>query len=288
MSVYLVLSVLGAVAPAAFFLHFIYVRDKYEREPLGLLLRVYFLSFFTVLPALVLEIAGGLAMEALTVPAVLGAAIVSFAIVGLAEEGSKLLFLRRLAFKQAEFDEPYDGILYGVAVGLGFATVENIGYVLAAPTVELRLQTIVARAVLSVPVHTLLGVIMGAYLGRAKFATAETRGRLLWLALLLPTFAHGLYNFPLITMETGAVGAPLFWVGISVLTVVVLWVVGFRLIRAAQETSPFKRPNPLVHPLAAFNMAHKFCTQCGTRTERAAAQCRVCGAGWREPHRTGG
>jgi protease PrsW len=288
MGLVLLLSITGAVAPAAFMLHFVYVRDKYEREPLSLVLRVYFISFLTVIPALVLELAGLAALDAFDVPAVLSAALVAFAVVGFAEEGSKFLFVRRLAFHQAEFDEPYDGILYAVAVGLGFATVENVGYVLAAPDIGGRVALIIARALTSVPVHTLLGVVMGFYIGKAKFAgTPDLRRRFLQLGLVLPALAHGLYDFPLLAIEDNAdSSAAIVLMFGAVAVVAMLWVVGIRMIRSAQAESPFKRPSPLMRPFAALNMSYKFCTNCGARAPRDAQFCAVCGATWR-PLRTG-
>jgi RsiW-degrading membrane proteinase PrsW (M82 family) len=279
---WLVLLVLGAVAPAAFLLHFVYVRDKYQREPLRLVLRVYFISFLTVIPAVVLEMLGSAVVDASGTAALLQIGLLTFVVIGLAEEGSKLAFLRWLAFHHREFDEVYDGILYAVAVSLGFATVENVLYVLSAPGYGAQIATLVARAFMSVPVHGLLGVIMGYYVGRAKFAaTGNERRRLFLTGLLLATFCHGLYDFLLIAMDEGDVGdfAAVFALGVLVL-LILMWVAGARLIGRAQRESPFKRPSPITHPLLAINQAYKFCTHCGARAPRADAYCRQCGATW--------
>ena len=63
-----------------------------------------------------------------------------------------------------EFDEHYDGIVYGAAVSLGFATVENILYLFAN-----GLESALGRAILPVSSHALFGVIMGYYLGKQSF-----------------------------------------------------------------------------------------------------------------------
>ncbi|MBV8730860.1 MAG: PrsW family intramembrane metalloprotease, partial [Acidobacteriia bacterium] len=98
------------------------------------------------------------------------------------------------------FDEPMDGVVYGTAVGLGFATVENIGYVLNA---HAHWGTVaIARSVLSVPLHGAFGAIAGAYVARARFAGVLGSGRgVLWhrrrlfaMAWLVPTLLHAAFD----------------------------------------------------------------------------------------------
>ncbi len=115
------------------------------------------------------------------------------------EEVGKFTVLVLYCVPHREFDEPVDGLVYGVVVALGFATLENIFYVLGAGW-----QVGVFRAFTSIPLHAALGAIMGAYVGRARFDPA--RGRLplavgptlkgLGAAILL----HGLYDSPLFTL----------------------------------------------------------------------------------------
>jgi RsiW-degrading membrane proteinase PrsW (M82 family) len=61
-----------------------------------------------------------------------------------------------------------DGVVYGAVASLGFATLENILYV--TPN---GFAVAAARAFTAVPGHALLGVIMGYYVGRAKFHSNE-------------------------------------------------------------------------------------------------------------------
>ncbi len=285
MSLLPLLTLAGAVAPAVFLLHYVYARDKYEHEPLALIVRVYLMSFLAVLPALALELAGIVVLEGLGAGAVVGAALMAFVVVGTAEEGTKFLFVRWLAFRRPEFNEPYDGIMYAVSVGLGFATMENIGYVFSAPDLLGRVGLIVVRALSAVPAHALMGVIMGYCIGRAKFtAEAAARRRLLWLGWLLPVLAHGLYDFPLLVLTAKpAPGAALASLLVLPLVIGALWVVGVRLIRQAQAQSPFQRPSPLVNPLAAVRRTYRFCTQCGARVMGTDAFCAVCGTHLRPP-----
>jgi RsiW-degrading membrane proteinase PrsW (M82 family) len=285
MSLVLLLTLAGAVAPAVFLLHYVYARDKYEREPLALIVRVYLVSFLTVIPAIALELAGSAVLEGLGARAVVAAALMAFAVVGAAEEGTKFLFLRWLAFRRPEFNEPYDGIMYAVSVGLGFATIENIGYVFSAPDLLGRVGLIAVRALSAVPAHALFGVLMGYYVGRAKFAGHEReQHRLLWLGFLWPAFAHGWYDFPLLVLATEpAPGVALLSLLALPVVIGALWVAGVRLIRRAQAQSPFKRPSPLVNPLAAMRRTYRFCTRCGTRVLGSDVFCAVCGTHLRPP-----
>ena len=236
----LVLLLCVALAPAVFLLHYFYVRDKYQPEPLGLVLKTYFLSFFSVVPAIVLELSVGF------LP--LGA-LAAF-LVGLIEETIKFVFIRWLVFRRPEFDEPYDGILFAVAVGLGFASAENLLYVIGSGS----LTVAIARAVLSVPAHSLWGVIMGFYLGLWKFQSdpAVRRGLLL-RALAIPAFLHGLFDFLILSGPVTANLSPLSAAAI----IIGQGIVAKGMVRTAQAMSPFKRPSPLFSPLAAVGRSLK-------------------------------
>lgn len=105
------------------------------------------------------------------------------------EEFFKWLILVMAIYQHIEFDDPYDGILYGASVSLGFATVENILYLFTY-----GLDTALLRALLPVSSHAIFGVVMGYYLGLAKFAIQGSGRPLLFVALLAPLGLHMLYN----------------------------------------------------------------------------------------------
>lgn len=52
-----------------------------------------------------------------------------FLVAGLCEELCKFLLLRLGSWKNRNFDYRFDGIVYGVAVAVGFALLENVMYV---------------------------------------------------------------------------------------------------------------------------------------------------------------
>jgi RsiW-degrading membrane proteinase PrsW (M82 family) len=134
-------------------------------------------------------------------------------VVGLAEEGSKMLGAA-FAVRRREFDEPVDGIVYGIVSSLGFAAAENIHYFamtrLAAPIV-------VARCFMSVPAHMFFGAIWGYALGARL---VEPRSRVLFF-LLLAAAGHGLFDALLSTDGGGMLAVVLNVVLASVFVSVV-------------------------------------------------------------------
>ncbi|HWL86963.1 MAG TPA: PrsW family intramembrane metalloprotease [Polyangiaceae bacterium] len=108
-------------------------------------------------------------------------------VVGAVEEGAKWLGVSAFALRRREFDEPVDGIVYGVAASLGFAAVENIRYFAVG---RLATSMVVLRAFTSVPAHMFFGAIWGYALGR-KLVAPRTR---VWAFLLLAALLHGAYD----------------------------------------------------------------------------------------------
>ena len=266
------LPLAAALAPAVFMLHFVYVRDKYEREPLGRVLFIYFLAFFTVIPAawfqawFVTPERWGLA----------GVAVAAWGVIALSEESVKFIVLRYVAMPHRTFNEVYDGVLYGVTVSLGFATVENVAYVLISA--DRAIFVAILRALLSVPAHALWGAMMGYYIGLAKFeADARRRRTLLWLGWGIAVLWHGLYDFCAFGAEEAG-GSMAAVLGFGLLAVVVLnWCIALRYIHKAQALSAFKRPSLLANPFAALRMSVKYCHHCGAPLPRPAAVCTRCG-----------
>lgn len=183
-----------AIAPGlAIALFFIY-RDLHNREPARDLFFTFVLGMLSIIPALFIE----LALDLLKQPSVVGTLVSAYLFVALVEEGCKFAVLRGYSFPRRSFDEPLDGIIYSVMVSMGFATVENILYVVFDE--QSPVQTGVMRMFTAVPAHATFAIIMGYYVGKAKF-DAPRRGRLLLTGLLLATLAHGTYDAFLFLIE---------------------------------------------------------------------------------------
>ncbi|HRI28958.1 MAG TPA: PrsW family glutamic-type intramembrane protease, partial [Chitinophagales bacterium] len=164
----------------------------------------------------------------------------AFVAVALSEEFAKYLFLRFVMFNKTAFNEPFDGIIYAVMIGMGFAAFENVLYV-----AEGGVSVAVLRAFTAVPAHAAFGVIMGFYVGLAKF-NPDNRQRLLLTGLFWAVVAHGAYDFFIMQQNYELLG---------LLTLIVLIYI-IRLSRQAiaihQKASPF---NPDNQPLSKFSFS---------------------------------
>jgi RsiW-degrading membrane proteinase PrsW (M82 family) len=111
------------------------------------------------------------------------------------EELAKYSVFMLLIYKRKHFDEWYDGILYGIMVGLGFAFVENILY-FSRLFETYGWMLVWTRSIFSMPIHALLGGIMGFFIGKARFSANNSLSLSnMWFGLLIPIALHGLFNF---------------------------------------------------------------------------------------------
>ena len=185
-----------AIAPGIAICLFIYFKDKYNREPLGLLILSFFIGVLSIIPPIIIQLSLTKPVQKIMGPGILYTAVFSYLIVALSEEGSKFLALRFIPFRRKAFDDPFDGIVYAVMVGMGFATIENIFYV-----TEHGFATGILRMFLSVPAHATFAVLMGYHLGLAKFDPAK-RKRYMFLAVFWPVVFHGTFDFFLFVNNT--------------------------------------------------------------------------------------
>ncbi|QDY46718.1 intramembrane metalloprotease PrsW [Planococcus glaciei] len=172
-----------AIAPSLALFSYFYLRDQFAAEPSKLLFQSFIYGAVLTFPIMfiqyVFEFEGVFEQvfnQKVLFPSVL-------------EEFFKWLVLIIAVYRHVDFEDPYDGILYGASVSLGFATVENVLYLM-----EFGLETAFIRAFLPVSSHALFGVVMGYYLGRAKF-TKGTNGPI-WLAFAFVSSMslHLIYN----------------------------------------------------------------------------------------------
>lgn len=220
-----------SVLPVVVLMVFIYRQDKYEKEPLGLLIRA-FIGGMIAIPldlALVSFINSVYYSESVFYSAFLEA--------GFPEELCKFTMLFLTIWWNKNFNEYMDGIVYAAFVGLGFACVENILYVFQG-----GIGTGIVRALLSVPGHFLFAVIMGYFFSLAKF-NKKRRVHYLLLSLFAAALAHGLFDWLLMITDhiPEALGYIIF--GLFLWGDIKLWKIGMKYIRRHQENSPFKEPD---------------------------------------------
>ncbi len=198
-----------AILPVIILMVYIYHQDKYQKEPIKTLAKAFIGGMIAIaLDILIVTGIQYLAGDSAITKTVFFSAFLE---AGIPEEFSKFLIFMLFIWRDKNFDEYFDGIVYATFIGLGFACVENIEYVFM-----FGFGTGVVRALLSVPGHFLFGVVMGYFLSMAKFHP-EKRGTYLISGLLLAMIAHGLFDWLL--MVSSALGAGLG----SILYFVFLW-----------------------------------------------------------------
>ena len=205
-----ILLTAAAVIPAIALLIFVYVKDRAEKEPIGLLLALLAAGMFSVIPAIigetVLEFLPGL----FAFSPLVSAAVEAFVVVALVEEVCKWGLMMLITRNSKHFNSLFDGMIYSIFVSLGFALVENVMYAF-----QHGMETALLRAVTAVPAHMFFAVMMGYYYSHwnvmRKARAAEQAlaaggsillrqplfdsSRPLMLSLAVPVLFHGFYDF---------------------------------------------------------------------------------------------
>ncbi|MCR5715966.1 MAG: PrsW family intramembrane metalloprotease [Lachnospiraceae bacterium] len=184
-----------AVLPPLLLIIYIYRRDQVEKEPLGLLAKLFLLGAVSVFPAALAETIGEQLLSNLYLENTTYYNLIDcFLIIGIAEEGLKYLVLKKVTWKHPAFNYRFDAIVYAVCVSLGFALLENVMYVFIG-----GVSTGVVRAFTAIPAHAINAIYMGYYVGQAKLCEkyGEVNGEIsdLRMAFFVPVFLHGFYDF---------------------------------------------------------------------------------------------
>ncbi len=217
-----------ATAPILVCAFYIYIRDKYEKEPIMLLIIGVTLGCFISIPIIYAE-------KYLTqlnpfVTYELRSLYKSFVVAGFTEETFKFLILYFLVYKNKNFNERFDGIVYAVFISLGFSLVENILFVINPYLGGVR--TGISRALFSVPAHMIYGISMGYYFALIKYEYGHKLKNVL-LAFIYPIFLHGTYDCIL------AINSNINLILFSIF-LCIMWRISFKKIKKHIEMSPFK------------------------------------------------
>ena len=228
MLVYRWILIFAAVIPALILMVKVYSSDKIEKESPRLLIRLVEAGILAALLALIEEKVGQWLIR-LLIPqdTELFYLVLFFIVVGLSEESSKYLFMKKRTWDNPEFNYQYDGAVYALFTSLGFALWENISYVL-----DYGFSTALVRAVTAIPGHASFGVFMGVFYGAAKRAEVHgdsQKSRLYRiLGVVTATLMHGAYDY-LATSETGS-GS--FWFFVYV---VLLFIFAYRTVSRSSK-----------------------------------------------------
>lgn len=118
-----------AIAPITIVILYIYFKDKYEKEPIGILTKSFLLgATVSIILTFVLGYIASVFIPLTDVKNIFQQFVKAFIVVALVEEFSKYVVVKFYAQKNKEFNEPFDGIVYAVMVSMGFAALGNILY----------------------------------------------------------------------------------------------------------------------------------------------------------------
>lgn len=163
----------------------------------------------------------------------------AFFMVALIEETSKFLFVRGRLFYHKDFDEPLDGIIYTVMVGMGFATIENILYIFYAGGGG---TTGIIRMFTAIPAHAFFAILMGYFIGLAKYAPMGYSRIFSFLALFVAVLFHGLYDYFLFISFI-----PNVWIW-SFVSLFVAFIFSGKVIHELQKGKLFQSKKSTNHP----------------------------------------
>ncbi len=218
-----------ALAPVVIIAIYVYIRDKYEKEPILNLLKALLAGVLIVFPIVFIEDFSRQFSDLF--PGLLNPLYTAFGVASVTEEGLKLLAFMLLFWSSRDFNERFDGIVYAVFISLGFAAIENIFYVYKG-----GYGVGLLRALTAVPAHALFGTVMGYHLANARFYP-DKRNVQLSLAFLVPFTWHGLYDFLLM-------GKREIFLLIFLPVFIYFWVNSFRKMNELSVTSVFRNDLP--------------------------------------------
>ncbi|PLX23271.1 MAG: hypothetical protein C0600_15270 [Ignavibacteria bacterium] len=208
-------SLIFAIVPVLLYLWSIWLMDRYDREPIGLLLANF---IWGALGAVFFGI-----VFSVIVSGVLGSSSFFDAIfvAPITEEITKGIFLL-WTMRDRRFDNITDGVVYGMAIGLGFGMTENFMYFLGASTPEEWVFLVVVRTLYTVVMHAMATGIFGAFIGLTKFGQPVLRWPLRALGLVLAMFMHALWNFSVSINNPSAVGLGMIFIFLSLIVIIVV------------------------------------------------------------------
>ena len=192
MTFWIILS--GIIAPAIFWTAYFYYKDRFQPEPirnlgityiLGLIAAFVCFKFYGLLPLIGLPDDPSALMDSNRIQ-FLG---YSLGVIGLVEEFFKFLPFLFIILIFKEFDEKIDGIIYASTIALGFASFENLGYLVYLEGFELF-----GRAFASPLTHTIFSSIWGYTIGTARIYKKSIFKASL-VGILIAAFFHGMFDF---------------------------------------------------------------------------------------------
>ncbi|WP_105614102.1 PrsW family intramembrane metalloprotease [Vallitalea okinawensis] len=208
----------------------LYLADHYDKEPFKYLVIVFILGCFSTFPSVFFE---QLIARLNVFQGWLGMMFAAFIVVALVEEYIKRAVVYYSVYHSGAFNEKLDGMIYCSFASLGFATIENIIYVVFRYPYIPGLGWY--RAFLSVPTHMLYAITMGYYMSLSKFTDDEKKKRQYKRkSLWIPVILHGVFD--LILMVNNPKSTLVFAVFLAY-----LWIMNIRKLMVFYKDSMMKQ-----------------------------------------------
>lgn len=200
----LLLVILAALAPVAVAVWYIFKKDSAQPEPTKWLAKAFFYGVLSVLLSLAFSLPlgalFGMEINPEVYPSVVSAFADAFLQAAIPEELAKFIMLWLLLRKNPFFDEKFDGIVYAVCIGMGFAGLENVMYLFGGLEDGSWVGTGIGRALFSIPGHFLFAVLMGYYYSLYYWGIdRSTKAKA--MILVAPIVAHGVFDGIIFSMK---------------------------------------------------------------------------------------
>ena len=218
-------TLLITILPSLLIVAFFVKSDRFP-EPSSQIIKIFMFGFFLCIPAFLINTELSYIYANTDIDEGLISSFLSAAPV---EEVLKFTVLYSLVYKMKDFNEPIDGIVYGVTVSLGFATLENIYYVyFLSDYFDTTSQSLaLLRSFSAIPAHGIFGATMGYFFMKYAFIKKENN---LALCMIVPILLHGAYNY----------FAYNFFI-IALLIVIISWIVLIRAFSRLKKSQKRKR-----------------------------------------------
>lgn len=170
-----------------------------------------------------------------------------FVIAAFIEEGLKYWVVRRVVTRSEFFNEPFDGMIYYVAVAAGFAVYEDFVYILSGSIESLmegqrtgdlsdfHRASLSVAAIRSLPGHVLFGAISGYFIAMGEFIHKNNRRIFHFLALFFGILCHGIFNMIVFISQKHTLALLILYLFFLIIIIIVM---AKRLL----DDSPFKKP----------------------------------------------
>lgn len=213
-----------ATLPGIIICFYVIRSDKFEKEPMGALLLAFIIGTLMIVPVILLS--NLFEQEKSNLVSIFFNCFISIALI---EEGLKLLIVLVLFYNRPFFNEPFDGIIYTVMLGMGFATAENLLFAGKHPSLFY-----IQRAFTTEIAHGAFSIILGYFVGQAKFSLKAKQGKLLSAGLLITVLLHGTYDLFL------SIGSFKFVILFSLLVLFLSICLAYRFILIQVEKPPVR------------------------------------------------